>query len=214
MEKAAEIDRAGKATETEKNFRRGRHEEFYSNVVTASLGADELDAALYSIRKMAMPITTVEALSQVTKYGIENSDMDNARRSHNEAIKLVNKSDSSPRMIAALLRMIPAAERLDSGSLSEVIRLATQRINDLPTLNVEDKPETKNYRDYISSIVVINYDLRSAISELVKTDRVAAEDLAGRIKKNEIKFIADFVVAITMIENIPEPEESPENSIK
>ena len=206
MEKASEIDipRSGIKAEFSKNL----HDQFYRSVVTKALEASEPHAAEHAIKKMQAPMSKAEALKNLSQYHIDGNDLDSGRRSHDEAVKLVGNIESSPQGASLLLSMLPTAHRIDSGRLLELTQMIAKTINAIPSLNVEDKPDTKNYREYVTKVMDINWNLDSALRQLVKVNRGAAKDLADRIEKKEIKIIADQVLLIDSVTSTPQPEKS------
>ena len=202
MEKALDTYQASKASEKEKKFAIGMHDQHGYNVAKASLEADEPDPAKYAAKKIKEPLARAEVLRRISKYHIEKSDLDAGRDAHDEAIKLIAKAENSSEGIATLIRMLPAAQKIDSSSLNELIQLTAKQINTFPSPSVDDKPDSKNYRDYVIKVITINYDLEPALSELLKSNRLAAEDLAGRIEKKEMKIIADFVVSTNSVDGL------------
>lgn len=213
MEKASEIHTAGKSSEKEKVFQKRMHDGFRYDVVTASLKADEPDAANHAVKKMNEPLLKAEGLRLISKYNIDKNDLDNGRYAHDEAMKLISKAENSSEGIAILIRMLPTAHRIDSSRLLELIQLTAKRINAFPSLSVDDKPDTKNYRDYVIKVITLNYDLQPALTELLKTNRNAAEDLAGRIEKKEMKIIAEYVVSTDSIDRLPNQRKKLESAI-
>src|SRR5207249_3463119 len=141
----------------------------------------------HAVKKMNAPLSKAEGLRKISKYYIDRNDLDSGRYAHDEAIKLINKGKSSPESIATLIRMLPATNTLDPVRVFELTKIIAKSINAIPSLNVEDKPDTKNYRDYVTKVMTINLDLRSALTDLVKVNRSAAADIADRIDKKEIR---------------------------
>ena len=120
--------------------------------------------------------------------------MDAGRTAHFDAIKLIEKAESSPEGVALLLRMIPTIQKMDPARVFDLSEMVARSINTIPSLNVEDKPDTKNYQDYVAKVMIINRDLRPAITDLMKENREVATTLANRIDKREIKIIANYVL--------------------
>jgi hypothetical protein len=212
MEKASETKMSGSLTPKEETFRSNLHDEFYRDVVTKSLEASESDAANHSVKKMNAPLSKGEGLRRISKYHIEKKDPEAGRQAHDEAIKLIGKMESSPEAIATLLRMLPTTQKLDPARVFELSQLIAKSINTIPSLTIEDKPDTKNYQDYVRKMMAINFDLQPALTALVKVDRSAAADIADRIEKKEIRIIADYVLLTDSIDNLPKQRKNLETA--
>ena len=212
MGKAFQIYVAGKSGEKEKDFEMRLNDQFLRKVVTASLEAGELDAANYAVRKMNSLVSKAEGLGRISKFNIGQRDLDAGRLAHDEAIKLMGKAESSAEVIAVLLKMLPTALEIDSSRLFELGQLVAKKINAIPTLNVDDKPDTKKYREYLALIMAVNDDLRLALTEMVKKNRNAAEDLGSRIDKKEIKITAEYVMSTDLIDNLAKPKRTADSA--
>jgi hypothetical protein len=192
MEKASEFDKTG--DEAYKEFQISLRDQFYRDVIAAALKANQPVAANYAIRRVTGAPEKAEAFRNIAAYFVENGDVNSGREAHDEAIKILSRIDGSPGTIATLLKMIPVAQKIDPTRVFELNRLVTRSINNIPNLNVEDRPDTANYREYVRRILLINSSLFPVLSGLVKENRNAAEDLASRIDKKEVRIMADFVL--------------------
>ncbi len=200
MEKASEIDIS--ASGLPEDSLRKEHDQFYRDVVTTGLEANEPDAANHAVKKMNAPLSKAEGLRKISKYYIDKDDLDSGRYAHDEAIKHINKGESSPESIATIIRMLPATNTMDPVRVFELTKIIAKSINAIPSLSAEDKPDTQNYRDYVTKVMTINLDLRSALTELVKVNRSSAADIADRIEKKEIRIIADYVLLTDSIDSL------------
>lgn len=211
MEKASEIDITASGISTE--FSKNLHHEFYRDVAIKALEVNEPDGANHAVKKMNVPLAKAEALRNISKYYIDKNDLESGRSAHDEAIKLISGVDSSPDGIATAIRMMPTANKIGPIYMSELSQIIAKKINAIPSLNVEDKPDTKNYRDYVTNAMTINLDLRPALIELVKVNRNAAADLASRIEKKEIRIIADYVLLTDSIDSLSKQKKSLESAM-
>lgn len=199
VEKAAEID-LGNSVLYESSRKRWR-DQFRADVVYGALQADDADSASDAIRGIANPLLKAESLSKAAVYYFDQANPALAGDALDEAIKLVSKTDVTARSISCLLNFLPTAQRIDPIRVSEIAALAAKNINSIPLLDVEDKPGTENYRNYVTSMMIINWNLLPALSKLIKVNRTEVLNLAERVKKKEIRVIADYVVmtdAITL----------------
>jgi len=192
MAKAAEIELPD--TGISDDFRKKEFDGFYWSVIGQSLKADDPEVAVYADGKMTRPLAAAEGLIEIFKYHIDKGNMDAGRTAHFDAIKLIEKAESSPEGVALLLRMIPTIQKMDPARVFDLSEMVARSINTIPSLNVEDKPDTKNYQDYVAKVMIINRDLRPAITDLMKENREVATTLANRIDKREIKIIANYVL--------------------
>ncbi len=64
---------------------------------------------------------------------------------------------------------------------------------------MEDKPQTENYKNYVTSVMIINWNLLPALTNLIKENRSEATNLANSITKKEIKIIADYALMTNSI---------------
>jgi hypothetical protein len=195
------VDLMGKATEIElppnstpEDMRAQIHNEFYRDVVAKALKAKDPESAAYAIKRMSTPLFIAGGFGEIFKYRVDNGESDAGRLALDEAIKFISKTESSPDGIALVLSMIPSVQKMDPARVFEISEMAAKSINSIPTLNVEDKPETKNYKDYVTKVMAINRDLRPALTDLIKENRNAATNLANRIDKKEIQIMANLVL--------------------
>ncbi len=211
MEKASEIDVTTTGTSAE--FSKRLHDQFYREVVTKALESSEPDAANHAVKKMGALWSKAEGLRRISKFYIDKNDLDSGRHAHDEALKLIGKTETSQELLATVVRMLPSAQKIDSSHVFELSQVIAKKINTIPSLNVEDKPETRNYQDYVIKAMTVNWFLLPALTELVKVDKNAAADLAGRIEKKEIKLIADFVLSTNAIDSLPKLKKATESAI-
>jgi|CXWL01.1.fsa_nt_gi hypothetical protein len=212
MEKASEIDMG--VSSTPEDFRKGMHDQFYRDVIMKALEADEPDGASHAVKKMNTPLSKAENLRHISKYYIDKKDLASGREAHDEAIKLISRVESSPEAISTLVEMLPISHMVDSARADELTQMIAKKIGAIPTLNAEDKPNTKNYRDYVVKIMKINGNLFTVLTQLVKENRGAVADIGGRIEKKEIRIIADYVLLTDSIDSLPKQKKKTTESSK
>ncbi len=90
--------------------------------------------------------------------------------------------------------MISSIQEIDKSRISEIAAIIAKNIDDIPTLGIDDKPETENYKNYVSSMMAINYNLLPVMSKLAKENKNEALNFADRINRKEIKIVANFAL--------------------
>lgn len=192
----AEKTIAGEANAIPKTFREQWYDQFLREIVGAALKRDEVDSARYAVKKMLDKLSMADSLLALAKYYSEKSDKFSAIEAFDEALKLTKKVENGNLKIYTLFRLISAIQKIDKTRIVETTAETAKAINSIPTLAVDDKPGTKNYENYVNSIMVTNYNLFPVITALAKEDTNEAIDFANRIGKKEIKIVADFALSV------------------
>ena len=183
------------------DFRKNYYDQRLVQIVQAALYKDDVDSARYATKKIVKELSKVEALRRLALYFFEKKDTASALAAYDEALKLAEKADNSEKSkFYVLFRLIPAAQKIDKSRIAEVTSITAGAINRIPTLNPEDKPETENFKNYVSMIMAINYNLYPVITALAKENKNEAMYFANQINRKEVKIIADLALAIDMIE--------------
>lgn len=181
-------------------FRNLYHDQQLKGIVQAALKKDDVDSARYATKKIIGELSKAEALRQTAIYFYDKKDVASALNDYDEALKLAVKADNDKLKFYALFRLIPAAQKIDPSRLSDVTSITAKSIDKLATLNPEDKPETENFKNYVSTIMAINYNLYPVITALAKENKIEAADFANRINRKEVRIVADVALAIDTIE--------------
>lgn len=179
-------------------------DQFLKDIVAEALESSEPDSANYAIKKLDNPVSRAECLWKVANFYFDRKDIETSRDFLNDAIKAAAKAEITPLSISGLIKMLPTVHKIDPNRIYELNELIAKSINNIPTPRVEDKPDTENYKNYVTSAMIINWNLLPALTTLVKGNKSAATDLANRINKKEIKIIADFVLmtdSVTQLTN-------------
>jgi len=196
-----------------KEIRINVENQFLATVAERSIKADDPDAAAFSLDKMNDPVRKSEGFGKLAKYFVEKSDSDSARGAVQQSLRFAANVEDLARRASLYLGLLPVVHSIDPTSIYEINSLAAKSINSIPSLNVEDKPETENYQNHITKLMIVNWNLVPSLSDLVKRDRNGASDLASRIEKKEVRIIADYILGIYNTENPPKVED-PETAIK
>lgn len=179
-----------------KTFREQWYNQFLREVVQAALKKDEVDSARYAIKKMVDKLSMADSLLATAEFYSEKKDKLSAVDAFDEALKLMEKVENSNLKIYTLFRLISAIQAIDKTRIAEVTAKTAKVIDEIPTLAIDDKPETKNYENYVTSVMVTNHNLLSVISKLAKEDVNEARDFANRINRKEIRIIADLALLV------------------
>ncbi len=194
------VDLAGKTIEETKaipkTFREQWYDQFLREVVQSALKKDDVDSAKYAVKKMVDKLSMADALIATAKFYSGKKDMFSAIDAFDEALKLTEKVENSNLKIYTLFRLISSIQEIDKTRITEATAKTAKVIDKIPTLAIDDKPETKNYENYVTSVMATNHNLLPVISKLAKDDINKARDFANRINKREIKIIADFALLV------------------
>jgi len=200
------VDIAGTAAEIDlppginsEKSRKKELDQFLNDVVRAALQSDDPDSANYAIKKIADQLSKAECLRKTANYYFDHSDPVAAGSALDDAIKLITKAEAGDRRIFSLINILPTAQKIDRTRISDLGELTAKAINSVPSLNVEDKPGTENFKNYITLMMGVNWNLHPALTKLLKENKSGAADLAGRINKKEIRVITDFVLSTDSI---------------
>lgn len=209
------VDIAGKTVEIDlpnssisEVFRKNWLDQFLRNVVDAALTSRDPDSANYATKKIVDSLSKVECLGKTANYYFDHSDSVSARYALDEAVKSIIKADGGDRKLLSLIALLPTVQKIDRDRISDISELTAKSINSIPSLDVEDKPQTEKYKKYVTSVMNINWNLLPALTKLLKENKSEAANLAGRINKKEIKIIADYVLLTDFDRAKPKSENS------
>jgi hypothetical protein len=187
-----------------------KDDKFYSNTWTdqelarinqLALKKDDVEIAQSARDLIIDEVRRGEAWKDAAVYFKEKKNQIDADDAINRSIKILADAErENVQRIYALIRLIPAVQKVDKIRLQEVIVLAAKAINDLPSPGPDDKPGTENFKKYVRAVMAINYNVNSAMSALLKEDKPVAADLAGRIQKREVRVLADMLIGIDALE--------------
>ncbi len=172
------------------------HDQRLGLIAGSALRKNDFDSAEYATKKIINDLKKADALSQIAYYFLGKKDVAAASNPYDEALKLLSKAENDQSKIVALLRLISAAAAIDQSRLSEVISITAKAINNLPTLNPEDKPGTANFKNYVSTVLQTDFILYVTIGGLTRNSKNQAMSFADQINRKEIRIIADLALAI------------------
>ncbi|MFL6374877.1 MAG: hypothetical protein ACJ73D_09440, partial [Pyrinomonadaceae bacterium] len=193
VEKLSEIE--SQNSSFSKEAREREHEQFLDTVVQKALAAADSDAADYAVKKMMTPYAKASSFTRLASYYVTASNMPAARDSLDEAIKYANRTDPLSWRFRTLISLLPVAQKVDPASVFELNEITSKAINGMPALDVDDKPGTDNYRNYLTSTMVIDWNLLPALTSLNKVNRSAVIDIGNRLDRKEVRIIADLVLS-------------------
>jgi hypothetical protein len=210
VQKMAEIEL--KSSVTMENSRKIWREQIFGEIAGKAFESADPDGADQAIKQMTDPVVKAEALRKKADYHIELGDQILARTALDESIRFAAKIERGSAGVACLVRLLPTAQKIAPGLVFELNELLARSINSIPSLGTEDKPGTENYKNYVTSLMIINGNLLPAYSSLIKVNKTGAADLVNRINKKEIKIIADYVVLTDPYRSIPDQKKSREKA--
>ncbi len=179
-------------------------------IVAKALKTDDDSSAIYATERHLESIRKANGFADVSKYFVDKGNIDAARSTMQYALRATTEVEDLPRRASTYFQLIPIAQKIDPTSVFEINTLAARSINSIPSLNPEDKPETENFKDHVSGLMIVNWNLLPMFEGYAKLNRNGSSDLASRIEKKEIKVFADFLLGVSAIENesnLPQPEE-------
>jgi hypothetical protein len=197
VEKAYEIDLPPR--KGAEDFRKRWWNQFMGEVVEKALQACEPDAADYAIKKITDSLAKAEGFKKKATYFADKNDTIFARTALDEAVRFVAKSEPDLRRLSFLIRLIPVTQKIAPNLVFELNELLAKSIDTIPVLNVEDQPQTENYKNHVTLAMTIDWNLLPVLTDLIKVNKIAATDLANRINKKEIKIVADYVVLMNSL---------------
>lgn len=176
-----------------KTFDRG-YDQFLGEVSDRALKKGDIDSAKYAARRIVDKISLAENLRKRAAYYLEKQNPVPAGESLDDAIKLLTDADNDLRKINGLIRLIPTAIKINPSVLSEITKKTATAINAMPTLKTDDKPGTDGYKQYVSTVMAVNYNLLPAVRDLASKNSSEAADFVSRIDRKEIRIVADYVL--------------------
>lgn len=163
-------------------------------------------SAIYAVERQMEDERKAEGELSIANYYVENQRLDRAREVSINAQKTIAKIESLPRRASFYIKLIPISQKIDPTGVYEVNALAARSINMIPTLNVEDKPETENFKKHVAGLMIVNWNLLPMLVNYAKSDNNGASDFVGRIEKKEVKLVAELLISIQNFDRGAETE--------
>lgn len=163
-------------------------------------------SAIYAVERQMEDERKAEGELSIANYYVENQRLDRAREVSINAQKTIAKIESLPRRASFYIKLIPISQKIDPTGVYEVNALAARSINMIPTLNVEDKPETENFKKHVAGLMIVNWNLLPMLVNYAKSDNNGASDFVGQIEKKEVKLVAELLISIQNFDRGAEPE--------
>ncbi len=182
-------------------FRLRYYDQELGYIAESALGKDDVEAARYAAKKMIKELSKADTLRRIAVYFNGKKDGGSALDAYDEALKLATRADNDKLKFYTLFRLISAAQQIEQSRVSEVTAITAKAINALPILGVEDKPDTENFKNYVSIIVAVNFNLYPVIGNLAKANKNEASGFASRIDRKEVRIVADFALAVDAIDS-------------
>lgn len=181
------------------------YDQFLSDASDQALKEDDVDSAKYAAERVINKLTLANVLRNTAVYYYEKRDLVSADDALDRALKLTVNADNDLPKIYLFIRLISTAQKVDPNRVLEVTEKTAQAINGIPHLDVDDKPETDNYKKYVNSIMAINERLMPVFDQLVRRNKNEAIDFAARINMKEIKLILNYTFLINSLRPEAEP---------
>ncbi len=163
-------------------------------------------SAIYAVERQMEDERKAEGELSIANYYVENQRLDRAREVSINAQKTIAKIESLPRRASFYIKLIPISQKIDPTGVYEVNALAARSINMIPSLNVEDKAETENFKKHVAGLMIVNWNLLPILVNYAKSDNNGASDFVGRIEKKEVKLVAELLISIQNFDRGAEPE--------
>jgi hypothetical protein len=172
------------------------HDQFLAEVSEKALKADDVDSSKYAIERVTKKLVIANTLRSTAVYYYAKGDSVAAASSLERALKLAADADNDLAKISLLIRLISTAQKVDPNRLAEVTRTTVKAINLVPRLAIDDKPDSDNYRKYVSSILTINERLFPVFGQLVKRNRDEAVAFAAGIDTRDIRLMLNYAFLV------------------
>lgn len=182
-------------------FHLSYHDQQLNQIVNGALESDNTDLAVYATKKIVNDLKRAGAILQTARYFYRKKDDVSAFNNYDEALKLTVKAENDKLKIRQFLDLLSAASYMDQGLIPKISAITAKAINEMPALNVDDKPGTENFKNYLSTIMMTNYSLYGTTLYLSMKNRNDAADFTSQINRREIKPIVDLAFAIEAIES-------------
>lgn len=185
----------------DKEFRVSAHDQRLGFIADSALQKNDVISADYATKKIISDLKKADVLRQTANYFFRQKDVATASNLYDEALKLVSKAENNQLKINALLGLIPVAAAIDQSRLSEIVSFTAKAVNNLPTLNPEDKPGTENFKNYVTNILQTNFILYITVGNLTRTNKNEAMYFADQINRKELRIAADLAVLTNTFES-------------
>lgn len=183
-----------------RELRISNHDQHLALISGETLQKDDVAIAEYAMKKITDDLTRADALRQFASYFIRKKDSAAAVGAYNEAFDLTIKAKDDQSKYSALLMLIGITNAIDRNRVSEITSITARSINKIPTLNVEDKPGTKQFKNYVSTIMRINLHLHVVVGNLSRMNRNEAVIFTNKIDRKEMRIVADLALATSAFE--------------
>ena len=168
------------------------YDQFLSNVSEAALKQDDVESAKRAADRIVNKLSLASVFRNTAIYYYGKQDPGSSADMFNNALKLTLQQDDGPAKVYMLIRLMATAEKIEPGKVQDVIDKIANSINTIPRPGVDDKPETENFKKYVSSIISINERLMPVFAQMVRSNRTEAMDLARRINVKDIKLMLNY----------------------
>jgi len=177
--------------EKDKRFSLWR-DQFLAEVSEMALKADDVESSKYALDRVTKKLVIANVLRNTALYYHAKGDSVSATNSLEKALRLAADADNDMAKISLLIRLISTAQKVDPTRLAEVIGKTAKAINLVSRPGVDDKPDSDNYRKYVSSVLTINERLFPVFGQLIKRNKNEAVIFAAGIDMKEVKLMLNY----------------------
>lgn len=194
---AIALDIVEKVRQNDKSeFGKSWTDQEFGSIARTGFEKGQVEMALIAADRIEDTLGHAEAWRTAAEYFDRKKDAEAAIDATGRILKLLAVDYKIEALRAqALVRALPVVQQIDRASMPEASLLAAKAINDLTTPGPEDKPGTRNYSDYITSIMWFSYSLPPLSAVMIRKNKADVADLAERIQKKEVRIVADLVLA-------------------
>jgi len=179
------------------------YDQCFRDVALQALKENNVDINKIATGKINDSLMRADVLRRTAIYFYDNKRLFSASETLKETLKITNEAENNSRKISILLQLIPAYQKIDKDQIFEITRITAKTIDAVPSLNVEDKPESENYRKYVNSAIAIDISLLSTFSEFLKLNKMEAINFSNRINKKEFKIITSYALMTDGLRSVP-----------
>lgn len=172
------------------------HDQFLQDIVIKALQEKDIDSALLASSKIIQRLSKAASQQKIGLYYFNLKNYVLANDAFEIASKLIAESEEGINKINAYFSLLSNYLLTNPERIQEIISPLTKSINLIPTPKVDEKPESDAYKKYVTSIMHLNWNFLLVMNKLANKNQIAAEDLAFRVNKREIRIVGDLAIWI------------------
>jgi hypothetical protein len=191
-----------KVRESDKSeFGKSWTDQEFGSIARTGFEKGQVEIALIAIDRIEDTLGHAEAWRTAAEYFNGKKDAEAAIDAAGRMLKLLAADYKVEGLRAqALIRALPVVQQIDRTSMPDANLLAAKAVNDLPNPGPEDKPGTKKFIDYVTSIMWFSYSFPPISNVMIRKNKGDVADLAERIQRKEVRIVADLVLAMDALD--------------